>query len=186
MRAKPGFGVENRLMRYGRGSRKGSTPPSSSATSLPVAGAIDRPSMLWPAAIITFSHGGAAVDDRQAVVGHRPPAEPLLDRLAVGLAQIGGRAVLQELEPLGSDRLVVAGEFHGRAQPVARLERRDGHAGLGKDQRDLGADRGPRHGQAVALARLDRHAAAELVDSAAASRRRWRRRKRRRLAPSCR
>ena len=39
--------------------------------------------------------GRAAVDDRQAVLGHRPPAEPLLlDRLAVGLAQVGRCAVV--------------------------------------------------------------------------------------------
>ena len=36
----------------------GLTPFASSATSLPVAGAIDRPSMLWPAAIMTFSYFG--------------------------------------------------------------------------------------------------------------------------------
>ncbi len=97
--------------------------------------------MLWPAAMITLSILGAAVDDRQAVVGHRPPAEPLfLHRLAIRLAEIVGRPVLEELETLGADRLVIAGELHGRAQAVARLERRDRDAGLGKDQRDLGTD----------------------------------------------
>ena len=120
--------------------------------------------MLWPAAMITFSYVRAAVDDRQAVVSHRPPAEPLFQhRLAVGLVEIVGRSVLQELEPLGADRLVVAGEFHGRAQPVARLKRRHRDAGLGKDQRDLGADGRPRHGQAVAFARLDRDPAAQVL-----------------------
>jgi hypothetical protein len=44
---------------YGAGSRWGFPPPSSSATSLPVAGAIDSPSMLCPAATSTLVAAGA-------------------------------------------------------------------------------------------------------------------------------
>ncbi len=50
--------AQNRLIRYGWGSRNGLSSLSSSATSLPVAGAIESPSMLWPAAITTFSIAG--------------------------------------------------------------------------------------------------------------------------------
>ena len=42
---------QNRPTRYGVGSMCGDEPLTISATSLPVAGAIDRPSMLWPAAM---------------------------------------------------------------------------------------------------------------------------------------
>jgi hypothetical protein len=45
---------QKRAAEYGSGSMWGSRPPRSSATSFPVAGAIEMPSMLWPAAIMTF------------------------------------------------------------------------------------------------------------------------------------
>src|SRR5208337_304648 len=98
-----------------------------------------------------------------AVPGHRPPAVPaLLDRLALRLAQVGRRTVAEKLEPARVDGGVVAREFHRRADPVAGLERRDDNSGFRKDHGDAGANRGSRHGRAVALARLDWHLGAEL------------------------
>ncbi len=98
-----------------------------------------------------------------AVVGHRPPAEPLLQhRLRQRLVQVAAGAVAEELQALGVQGRVVAGELHRRAEAVARPHRRDGDVVLLEQERIRRAPRGARHGDRVALARLDGHLAAEL------------------------
>ena len=128
--------VQNRLTRYGFGSRKGVVAAEHLGNELAGGGGHREAEHVVAGGDDDVVQGRAAVDDRQAVPGHRPPAVPcLLDRLALGLAQVGRRAVAEELEPVGVDGGVVAGELHRRAEPVARLERRDGDAGFGEDQR---------------------------------------------------
>ena len=124
----------------GRGA---ASPPSAARRrACPSPGAIDRPSMPWPAAISTLSSAGAAVDDRLAVGRHRPPAAPLLlDRLAPAVRAGSAAPLAQELQAARVERGVVAGELHRRAEAVARLHRRDGDAVLLEDQRDARARR---------------------------------------------
>src|SRR5437762_1277207 len=71
----PEFGrLQNRPTRYGAGSMWGGTPVTSSATSWPVAGAIERPSMLCPAAMTTFSYFGlwSMIGKLSYVMGRQP------------------------------------------------------------------------------------------------------------------
>ena len=142
----------NRPGAYGAGSRCGGRPRTNSATSLPVAGAIDNPSMLCPAATIQpVDAGRGRADQREAVGGHRPPPgpPPVAGRVIVG-RRFGGqiqepaRPAGQQGQPLAGDRGVVAGELHHAAQPhrggvfVGPGVRGDGHPDLRQQQRHPG------------------------------------------------
>ena len=170
-----GLGVEER----------GARPRASRRPACPWPGAIDRPSMLWPAAMITLSRAGlrSMIGRLSYVIGRQPYHSP---RSARTRARAGRAAPsLEKLEPLGFDRRVVAGELHGRAEPIAGLKRRDGHAGLGEDQADLGADRRAAAWSGCSPCPAGSAPGSRAGRSRAASRRRWRRRTRRRRVPSC-
>src|SRR5262249_46464224 len=63
-----------RAAEYGAGSMWAATPARSSATSFPVAGAIDAPSMLWPAAMRTLAADGlrSMTGRPSGVIGRQP------------------------------------------------------------------------------------------------------------------
>src|SRR5262249_54742961 len=72
------------------------------------------------------------------------------------------RACAEQIEAPRIQRHVVAGKFHNRAETIARLHGRHGHAMLFEDKGNFWTTRGPGHGERIAFAGLNGDLAAEV------------------------